>query len=271
MSDERWVRAGTSGTPLVALHTWRDEIPRYAALSAALGDRTVVSLRPPVPGRDPMPRRVDEWVEFHDAALADLALDPPYRLLGWSFGGVVALELARRFRARGTAVAFVGLIDTIRPVLRPLSDREFVWYHLGAAAALPPDQRRDYLRKKLSFLAVRRFPRAGAATQTAWRRLAGRPPVTSQAERKPTDPLMVSVHTAYLNYRGEPVSFPVSVYATGPSVVRAQEPALRWAPWLHGGFELVEVPGSHTSLFDVPNVDGLARALDHSLRLAESW
>jgi thioesterase domain-containing protein len=36
----------------------------------------------------------------------------PYRLAGYSSGGIVALETARLMRAHGDAVAFVGLLDT---------------------------------------------------------------------------------------------------------------------------------------------------------------
>ena len=44
----------------------------------------------------------------------------PYRLAGWSFGGVLAYEIAQQLRARGAEVAFLGLIDS-NPVLNPLN------------------------------------------------------------------------------------------------------------------------------------------------------
>lgn len=45
------------------------------------------------------------------------ALQPvgPYALLGYSFGGVVAIELARRFRARGDVISYLGLVDPADP------------------------------------------------------------------------------------------------------------------------------------------------------------
>src|SRR5580700_8705066 len=98
-----------------------------------MGGRIIHCILPPVPGEDRMPRRVDEWVDHVEVGLASLDLSPPYRIVGWSFGGVVAVETARRLQDAGTEVAFVGLIDTIRPRLVPLSNREFVWHHLGAA------------------------------------------------------------------------------------------------------------------------------------------
>ena len=82
---------------------------------------------------------------------------------------------------------------------------------------------------------------------------------------KPTDPATVSIHTSYLNYRGDPVPFPVSIYATDGSLERAREPALRWAPWLHAGYDLTNVPGAHYTLFDAGHVDALGAAVRMSL------
>jgi amino acid adenylation domain-containing protein len=46
----------------------------------------------------------------------------PYQLCGYSFGGLVAFEIARQLSESGDAVGFVGLIDTLRsPVRWPLS------------------------------------------------------------------------------------------------------------------------------------------------------
>lgn len=261
MADAHWVRAGTEGTPLIAVHTWSNEARHFADLSAALGRRTIYSLLPPIPGVDAAPRRVDDWVDHCTAVLDELDIEPPHRIVGWSFGGVVALELARRLRAAGTAVTYVGMIDTIRPRLLPLSDREYVWYHLGAAAAMPDAERIPYLRQKAGYLAYRRFPQAGAAVRGTLVRLGYRRDRVVKHSTKPTDPMMIAVHTSYLNYRGEGVPFPVHLYATEGSRVKAREPALRWAPWLHGGFQLHDIPGGHFTLFDPEHLTGLADAL----------
>ena len=42
----------------------------------------------------------------------------PYHLCGFSFGGVVAFEMARRLKAKGASVGLVGLIDTSTSFLR---------------------------------------------------------------------------------------------------------------------------------------------------------
>jgi phthiocerol/phenolphthiocerol synthesis type-I polyketide synthase D len=262
----------TTRPPLVAIHTWPGESKYYDNVATAMGgSSTIVSILPPVPCRDTLPRRVEDWVDHHESALRELSVEPPHRFLGWSFGGVVAVELARRLRAAGTDVDFVGMIDTIRPRLLPLSNREFVWYHLGAAAGMPnPTERMAYLRQKTLFLAHRRFPRVGSAAMRVLERMRFRRDRPVKHSVKPTDPMQISVHTSYLNYRAEPVPFPVSLYATAGSLQRAGEPVLRWLPWLEGGYELADIPGEHFTLFEPGHVEVLAEAIGASLRRVEA-
>jgi len=266
-ADGRWVRSGASDKPaLVALHTWRGETEHYDALAAELRDYQIVSILPPSPEPGPMPRRVEQWVDYHEAVLESVPLEPPYRFLGWSFGGVVAVELARRFEVAGRGRSFVGLIDTIRPRLVPLSTSDFVWFHLAAAAGMADNRARlAYLRQKGLFLFVRRYPTIGGGARSLLLRLGYRRDREAKHSVKPTDPLIASVHVAYLNYRGDAVPFPVSLYATSGSSTKAREPVLRWAPWLHAGFDLTEVPGSHFTLFEPEYVGGLAAAIRASL------
>lgn len=58
------------------------------------------------------PARVADEVDTCIAALAEGAFKPPFRLIGYSFGGVFALELARALTQRGQAIEFVAMVDT---------------------------------------------------------------------------------------------------------------------------------------------------------------
>ncbi len=272
---DRWCRVGDGNqAPLVAVHTWHSDVMHYEALSQALGDRPIFSVLPPKSDAGALPRRVDDWVDHVLAVLDELPVDPPYRVIGWSFGGVVALETARRLIAGGKPVAFVGMIDTIRPKLRPLSPSEYLWYHLGEALDIPDERLRiRYMGKKGLVYLHRRFPVAGGAAKRALR--VARPQPAPEAKRpkpsnsKPRDPLKVSIHVSYLNYRGRGVDFPVSLYATAPSCVRAGGPALRWSGWLEAGYEFVMISGDHFSLFERGNVESFAGVLQRSLDVVE--
>ena len=256
-----WVVAGQpGGPPLVALHTWTKERDQYDRLGAALGDRAVYSSLPPSPLDGPPPRRVDQWVDHHERVLRAMPVEAPFRIVGWSFGGVLAVELARRLRANGEGVEWVGLIDSIRPRLKPLSARDYMWVHLGESLHITDERARvAYLWLHTKVLLHRSITGVAPWLMPRSARRASPP--------KPTDPLTVAIHTAYLNYRGDDVPFPVSLYVTDESVARTDQSALRWAGHLAAGFELVEIPGTHETVFDDAHVTALAAALRRSLDL----
>jgi amino acid adenylation domain-containing protein len=105
------------GTPLICIHTTGDHIDYYRPLANALGHSfAVYGLYPPP----------NWWLEERDA-LEKLARthvdtiqaqqpDGPYRLLGWSAGGCVAIAIAAELERRGAVISYLGLLDTpIRP------------------------------------------------------------------------------------------------------------------------------------------------------------
>lgn len=55
---------------------------------------------------------VQDEVESALRALEEAGVKGPYSLLGYSIGGILALELARALQARGDTVAFLGVLDT---------------------------------------------------------------------------------------------------------------------------------------------------------------
>jgi pimeloyl-ACP methyl ester carboxylesterase len=114
MADGLTMHRAGSGEPLVLLHglglTWRCWKPVLSAL-AALHDAIALDLpgfgdAPPLAGRAPTVAALADAVE---AELDRLGLDRPH-LAGNSLGGWIALELARRGRARTVvALAPAGL------------------------------------------------------------------------------------------------------------------------------------------------------------------
>jgi len=54
----------------------------------------------------------EEMAAFYLKTIKEHFPHGPYRLAGWSFGGLIAFELAQQFRAQGDEVAFLALFDT---------------------------------------------------------------------------------------------------------------------------------------------------------------
>jgi thioesterase domain-containing protein len=58
---------------------------------------------------------VETLARHHLEALRPVQPSGPYRLAGWSYGGLVALEMARQLEDEGQRVCFLALLDTALP------------------------------------------------------------------------------------------------------------------------------------------------------------
>ena len=104
-----------SKNPLYLLHPIGGSVFCYSPLARALGtDRPILafqsSTQEPCAGQA---RDLRAMAESYVKALTDRQPKGPYNLAGWSFGGVLAFEMARLLHERGQRVAFLGLIDAI--------------------------------------------------------------------------------------------------------------------------------------------------------------
>jgi thioesterase domain-containing protein/SAM-dependent methyltransferase len=75
--------------------------PVYALQSASLID-----------AQAPLPSKVEDVADAYLAQIRAIQPEGPYHLLGWSYGGVVAYELALRLQAEGREVASLAIMDS---------------------------------------------------------------------------------------------------------------------------------------------------------------
>lgn len=273
-TGDRWFECGDPGGELlVAVLTWKAEPVHYQRLAPHLPGYRILSLTVPDPDKDVLPLRPEDWVDYHEGLLESLEPTGSLRLLGWSFSGVVAAELARRLVAKGREVSYVGMIDCHKPLLRPLSTRRYLWYHLREASLLPDESERlPYLLRKAIFLFQRRFPRSGDFVLRSLNRFGWARDIeasTSASEQKSADPLARAVRISYLNYDRDGIELPVCLYVTERSQRREPRPALNWASYLHAGYRVSRIEGNHFTLWSDEHVASLAAAVRLDLAHAD--
>ncbi|CAN2536619.1 Dimodular+nonribosomal+peptide+synthase [Methylocapsa aurea] len=107
------LRAG-EGPPLVCIHPASGFSWQFGVLTRYLrSDWPVIALQSPRPsGPIASCRTMEEVCDRHLATLREIQPHGPYRLLGYSLGGVVAQAIAARLSAEGEEIAFLGLLDT---------------------------------------------------------------------------------------------------------------------------------------------------------------
>ena len=104
-----WLKPGDRSVPLFFFGGAGGEVAELAPLAERLTDaRAVASVVPTPEGRW---TSVDEIVEQALGIMAEVQPEGAFHLLGYSFGGLIALEVARRLRETGRRVALLMLIE----------------------------------------------------------------------------------------------------------------------------------------------------------------
>ncbi|HEX5870188.1 MAG TPA: amino acid adenylation domain-containing protein [Longimicrobium sp.] len=124
--------------PLFVVHQAGRSVAGYVNLVRHLGDdQPVYGLRDV---GDDLSRPVAQIAREHLEAVRQVQPEGPYHILGWSFGGFVAYEMAVQLEAAGETVAFLGMLDTMSPELVNAwpwnSDLDFIVGSAGDQASL---------------------------------------------------------------------------------------------------------------------------------------
>lgn len=230
-----WLRAPTptevDALWTVALPPGGGEVLVYEPLARHL-DRPVLGLA--FRGDRPATGRIHSVDELADRHLADLlAVRPhgPFVLLGYSAGGTLAVEVARRLRALGEDVPLVVLLDagflSGLPVGLPHGLRQL--HEDGLGAVLSEAKHTAWLRRR-----------------SAWLRRQERRTGTPAALVAPKDVEFIRVHDTGVALRSHVLhAFDGAVLylRSETSGTTAQD---SWAAACTGPFSTCEVPGTHT-------------------------
>ncbi len=124
--------------PILLFHPAGGNTSAYEALLKRLPeDQPVIGFDRGVEGT------IEDRVREYIPRLRELQPHGPYVLVGWSFGGALAYGVAQVLREAGEDVAFVGLIDVVRPPREDMTET-------------PPDTKRARLERWKDF-AIRNY------------------------------------------------------------------------------------------------------------------
>jgi amino acid adenylation domain-containing protein len=238
-----------SRPPFFCVHGVGGNVVGFRDLALHLGtDQPFYALQPQgLDGKRPCLTSIPEMAERYIQEVRKVQPEGPYRIGGYSFGGLVAYEMAQQLEALGEDTALLALFDTYPGKVESRGSQ------LKNLLALPLKERVSFVLKKGTFvlmtlrkrLELQMLPRALRNVKQACSKAAG------DYDVKP--------------YSGQVTLFRVKEKSVGS----LHDPYAIWWRMAAGGVDLREISGDHLSLLKEPQVRlfaaELADCLEHAL------
>lgn len=249
------LRPGIEGPPLFVVHALHGDVLFFRPLALRLRtERPVYGLQ--ARGLDPRQEpqtRIEDMAETYVDTIRSVQPHGPYALAGYSFGGLVAFEMARRLADLGEQVDALELIEARvhHDCLPPRPRRRFLVglpFRLLRTALFGPRTRPpQYLRKAVLRVAP-------------WVPIAPPEPVWGPLPQRLRELEPVS-WKAFNGYRPGPYAGSATLFLgefCGPTQC---DPVPVWRRVLRDGLTVERIPGGHTEVVSEPAIDVLADRL----------
>ncbi len=234
-----------SRPPFFCVHGVGGNVVGFRDLARHMGpDQPFYALQPQgLDGKRPCLTSVGEMAERYIREIRRIQPEGPYRIGGYSFGGLVAYEMAQQLRAQEREVSLLALFDTYPGKMESRASQ------MRNLSKLPLKEAATFLVKKGSFvlmtlrkrLELQMLPRALRNVRQA---------CATAAAAYDVQP-----------YDGQVTLFRVKEKSAGS----LDDPYAIWWRVAAGGVDLREISGDHLSLLKEPQVRLLAEELNDAL------
>ena len=243
---------GAGDQPFFLVHAIGGTVFGYAPLAGELGGPyRVYGIQAGGPGS--ALADLDAMVSRYLADLRAVQPAGPYRLGGWSMGGMVAYEIARRLVAAGERVALLALLDapSRMPPAPDVTEAQFTAFFVGETART--------LGWDAEVAAIESYPGADHLGWLARRLTAGGGDgraVRVEIERRLT--AFRSHHRMIAGYRPSGRLPAACLVVETPG---SADWAAEWARLIDGPVRRVRVPGNHYTMLQPPSVHVIAEVV----------
>nr|MCU0796591.1 amino acid adenylation domain-containing protein [Akkermansiaceae bacterium] len=254
------------GAPICAIHGGDGGILFYRQISDLLPkDRPFLAIESPDLGHSDEIHvgSVEETAARYIEMLRVSRPQGPYLLAGYSYGGVVAYEMARQLVEAGHEVPFVALFDTMNPAapVRPYALTERVSVYWNASQDLS-------LRERILKLAGRFKDGVETHLRIKAEVAAAQKVGTAAAHTEMRAIQLREAHVAAMDaYKPQPFRGRLHVFRAAAVNDKFEVPDDYGWQGLVDDLRIIEVPGEHLTMFEDGNVKPLA---DQFLRCLEN-
>ncbi len=272
--------------PFFCIHPILGVVFPYYELAFHLGkNQPFYALQPQgIEGKHPPLTRIEDMAAYYIKAMRTIQPQGPYFLGGWSFGGLVAFEMAQQLEKAGHQVGLLAVLDTLAPVA---TNQPSLWqggkFLLTTAASSIWPFLRDYFYlmsqgnkrdgEEFNPRSDRLHPGVSPLTHLLHRYLAK----TSLAESlhpasdrrilrevalRPLLPIFQANSQAVLHYKPSLYPHRITLIASSDRAIAADpDPALGWGQLTTQPVDVIRIPGNHLTMLRKPQVQQLAYRL----------
>ncbi|MFM7407428.1 MAG: thioesterase domain-containing protein [Cuspidothrix sp.] len=271
------VEIQTQGTkpPLFMLHPMGGEVLCYRHLAKYLGlEQPMYGLQPQgLDGKLPPLLRVEDIASQYLQQIRTVQPQGPYFLLGYSFGGVIAYEIAQQLHQQGQEVAFLAMLDTCRPGYKQrLSFLQRLTVHINHIYQRGP----KYIARKYkgwythADYYVRKSYNDYLNLFFEFLKATFRLPGSNKYSDVYNAHLHALNHYVFQPYPGKVTLFRTKDEDRTGGVGVKYDPTFGWGDIITGELDMNYIPGSHISILDEPNVNILAKEVEICLEKAHT-
>jgi aspartate racemase len=231
--------------PFFCVHGVGGNVVGFRDLARHLGaDQPFYALQPQgLDGKRPCLTSIEKMAERYIKEIRRVQPEGPYRIGGYSFGGLVAYEMAQQLRAQEQEVSLLALFDTYPGKMESRSAA------MRNLSKLPLKEAVSFLVKKGIFV-----------MSTLGKRLE------LQMLPKPLRNVRQACAKAAAGYDVQPYDGQVTLFRVKEkSAGSLDDPYAIWWRMAAGGVDLREISGDHLSLLKEPQVRLLAEELNDAL------
>ncbi len=258
---------GNNKQPFFCVHPMFGVVFPYLELAHHLGsDRSFYGLQPlGLDGQHPPLTQIEAIAAYYIRAIQTLQPQGPYFLGGWSFGGLVAFEMAQQLTQAGQQIGLLAILDAPAPFNKP-SLYQSLKFLLGTALWSTLPFLLDY-GAIVTNLFQPLQPWKAWVSRWQWSAITHLIPEESRLRLLDESAIAPMLRIVYANaqaasrYVPQPYPNRITLFrAAEQSDAIEQDPTLGWST-LASDIQLHQVPGNHLSLLKQPHVQTLAQQL----------
>ncbi len=209
--------------------------------------------------------RIEDMAAHYIEEIQQLNPNQPYALAGYSFGGLIAFEMAKQLKTANKEVLMLSVFDT---VIKP----ELTHFESSFAEKISTIGKKvawnlkDLVKHPVDNISYRKYVYQRRLNNWKYKVLKDDKSINLEKENPLESIVSKSNFEAWNNYKITPYDGHLYLFrATEQRFFIEDQHFLGWKPFILGKIHILDVPGDHLSLFNPPNGITFAKILQELL------